>query len=279
MKFCFVILHYKTFEDTIECVESIHNLLHESQIVIVDNASNNGSIEKIEEKYKNNRDVFIVKNSDNIGFAAGNNIGYKFARNNLNADFIAISNNDIIVETNSFIKDICDYYLKNRFDILGPDIVSATDAGHQNPMSPKLLKKSDVSIEILRYRLLLFLSRTGIYNILKPNRKVHTGSVQKKIDMQEKRNVILHGSFVVFSPDFVREEEIAFREGTFLYAEEVILEKYSKAKGYEMVFYPFVKVTHKEDSATNSLGLSNKEKREFIFSNMINSLSIYKKYF
>jgi len=76
MEFCFVILHYKTAEDTIECVNSINRLNDECSIVIVDNASNNGSIEKVENEFKTLSNVTIIKNRENVGFAAGNNVGY-----------------------------------------------------------------------------------------------------------------------------------------------------------------------------------------------------------
>ena len=48
MNYCFVILHYKTEKDTIECINSIKKLSGNYSIVVVDNASNNGSIEAVE---------------------------------------------------------------------------------------------------------------------------------------------------------------------------------------------------------------------------------------
>ena len=74
--FCYVILHYLTAEDTINCVESILKQNEECKIIIVDNASNNGSIEQIEERYKKNTSIIIIKNEKNLGFADGNNICY-----------------------------------------------------------------------------------------------------------------------------------------------------------------------------------------------------------
>ena len=62
MNFCFVILHYRTADDTIECIESIEKLNGVFNIVIVDNASNNGSIEEVEKLVGNRQNIYIIKN-------------------------------------------------------------------------------------------------------------------------------------------------------------------------------------------------------------------------
>ena len=58
-KFAFVILHYYTVEDTINCVKSIKELenYENVEIVIVDNASPNGSGKEIKEKYENDEKI------------------------------------------------------------------------------------------------------------------------------------------------------------------------------------------------------------------------------
>lgn len=103
-KIIFVILHYLTYEDTIECVESITNNINYKnyEIIIVDNASKNGSYEAIEDKFRYSEKIYIIKSNKNLGFAKGNNIGYKFAKNNLNADFIITINNDTIITERLF---------------------------------------------------------------------------------------------------------------------------------------------------------------------------------
>ena len=279
MKFCYVLLHYKTDEDTTECIRSIFKVEKDPLIVVVDNASENGSIEKVEEEFQGFSNIHIIKNKENIGFAAGNNVGYKYARNTLNADFIAISNNDITVVTQDFSKRVEEIYEKTGFDVLGPDIISLVDGGHQNPMEESFHSAGEVRKEIKRYKMLLTISRMGIYDILKSGGKVRTGSARKDIPDAITEGIMLHGSFVVFSPSFIKKEQIAFREGTFLYVEEAILKHYCDNTGYKMIFAPDICVRHKEDSATNSIRISNRERREFVFRNMIQSLSVYLEYF
>lgn len=275
MKFCFVILHYKTAEDTIECVNSINRLNDECSIVIVDNASNNGSTEKLENKFKTLSNVTIIKNRENVGFAAGNNVGYQYARDELKADFIAISNNDIIVETPDFINKWVTLFEEMGFYIAGPDIESLIDHKHQSPMDGVLPDLKNVKKEIWRYRVLYALSRLNLYDLIKGKQEKNRNVAHKDVLEENKENVVLHGAFVVFSPNFVKVEEHAFRPGTFLYMEEAILYKYCSRKDYKMIFTPSIKVFHKEDSSTNSLFSAKKEKREFVFKNMIQSLKVY----
>lgn len=276
MTFCFVILHYKTSEDTIECIQSIQNLNEKAKIVVVDNASNNGSIEKVETIFSENSDIYFIKNAENLGFAEGNNIGYQFAKHTLNADFIAINNNDTLVESADFIRNFVTLYEEKKYHVAGPDIESLVDHKHQNPKKDTVPGLKKAKKEIWRYRILYLLSRLGLYEKLKGRGPIRdTQKTPIKIPSCVTENVMLHGSFVVFSPAFIREEEYSFRPGTFLYMEEPILYRYCRLKNYKMVFNPYVKVFHKEDSSTNSLFSATKAKREFVFKNMIKSLKVY----
>lgn len=275
MIFSFVILHYKTADDTLKCIESILSLSGEKDIIVVDNASDNGSIEKIEDIYGGFTNVYIIKNSENLGFASGNNVGYQYARENLNADFIVVSNNDIVVDTKDFIEKVINAFEKEHYYIAGPDIVSLADGLHQSPMNAERKSVKQVEREIYRYYILYLINKLGIYDFLKKKKYQVGVKIQTKTPKME-YNVQLHGSFVIFSPNYVKKENYAFRPGTFLYMEEAILFNYCLKNNYGTIFLPEIRVYHKEDSATKSLFTLEKKKREFVFKNMIQSLKIYK---
>lgn len=278
MKFCYVILHYKTASDTIECINSIINTKEKCDIVVVDNASNNGSIETVQAKFHEYHNIYYVLNNKNLGFASGNNTGYKYARDKLHADMIAILNNDIVVPR-PIISELIKYFEKEGYYILGPDIYSTSKKYHQNPMKDLLLDKKAINKEIIRYRMLLLLNKIGLYDILQKV-KSHNGDEKNTSTFTNEiqKNVCLHGAFIVFSRSFIEKESIAFREGTFLYMEELILWNYCKNKNYSTVYYPNITIFHKEDSATNSTHSTSKEKRNFVFQNMIKSLQLCKLY-
>jgi GT2 family glycosyltransferase len=48
------------------------------EIIFVDNASTDESVEFVEQNYDVNK-VKIVKSETNLGFAGGNNLGYKYS--------------------------------------------------------------------------------------------------------------------------------------------------------------------------------------------------------
>lgn len=275
MKFCFVILHYKTADDTIECIKSIEMLNDKAYIVVVDNASNNGSIEKVEKICNQYDNIHIIKNNENLGFAAGNNVGFRYAKNEVGADFIAVLNNDIIVPDKEFIHQVEALYADTKFDVAGPDIESLADHGHQNPMLTTVLSVKAVDKEIFRYKVLAIVNKTGLYEKLKKNRLEAEKTPVKKTE-KRMENVTLHGAFVIFSKNFIDREEYCFRPGTFLYMEEAILYRYCMSQDYKLIYDPDIKVFHKEDSSTSSLFTASKDKRDFVFSNMVKSLKVYR---
>ena len=59
LEIVFVILHYMTLDDTIECVESIRDNCGKEKykIVIVDNASPNASGRELQKQYAKSKDI------------------------------------------------------------------------------------------------------------------------------------------------------------------------------------------------------------------------------
>lgn len=73
-----VIINYNTRQMTSECIDSIiaHTIGIEYEIILVDNASSDGSKEFFEEDQR----VTYIYSDINKGFGGGNNLGAKKAR-------------------------------------------------------------------------------------------------------------------------------------------------------------------------------------------------------
>lgn len=67
----------------------------DGEIHVVDNASDDGSVEMIRQKYP---DVHLIVNAVNVGFAAGNNAALRLAK----GDFIVLINPDTVVQEDTF---------------------------------------------------------------------------------------------------------------------------------------------------------------------------------
>ena len=97
---CIILINYNTLADTVECVRSLQNLNGATyRIVLVDNASEDAPIIKVNEYL--NQTCDIVYAQSNHGFSAGNNIGIRYAKEKYAPSFYWVLNNDTVVEPDS----------------------------------------------------------------------------------------------------------------------------------------------------------------------------------
>ena len=74
-----------------ECLDSLRALEYKKvEIIVVDNGSTDASLPYLQQR----KDIILVRNGTNYGFAKGNNIGFEIAK----GKYFAILNNDIVVE-------------------------------------------------------------------------------------------------------------------------------------------------------------------------------------
>jgi len=89
-----IILSYNQWDQTELCLKSIEMYTPEPhEIIIVDNGSSDGTIEHLRDHIKANKNVRVISNSTNRGFAGGNNQGINLAR----GEYILLLNNDTVV--------------------------------------------------------------------------------------------------------------------------------------------------------------------------------------
>ncbi|KWX80818.1 glycosyltransferase, partial [Paenibacillus jilunlii] len=142
----FVVLHYKDEKATSDCINSlIDNILRENvHIIIVDNGSSDGSGEFIKKSFEAFDNIHTIINKDNIGYAKGNNIGYCYAKEELQANYIIILNNDTLIKQSLFVEKIIQLYNEKQFYVMGPDILSLSRSLHQSPLRAKPLSSKEL---------------------------------------------------------------------------------------------------------------------------------------
>ena len=281
----FVILHYITIEDTVACVNSLLKLDNNDKvnIVIVDNNSPNGTGKVLEEKYNTKNTISVILLNENVGFAKGNNIGYTFAKNR-GAEFIIVLNSDTEIRQLDFINRMVDKYRTTDYDILGPDIVDL-NGNRQNPHRDEGFTIKDVN-RIIRNRTII-LTYLKILERLRCQNKIklltwlehmHVQSEQKYIERDEEReNVVLQGSFYVFSPSFIKDNSEAYYPGTFMYLEEEILYYLSMKKKYRIIYTPEIQVLHKWQGSTKATMKSDYDKLRSETEWTLQSAKVFKK--
>lgn len=169
-----IVLNYNNWKDTICCLESLLSLDYNNfQIILVDNFSTDNSVEKIlswanneitvelSDFYLNkikkfsidktleiidlnnfkfsNSKILLLKNNENNGYAAGNNIGINYAKFCNDFEYLWILNNDVFVE-NTSLSFLVEKSKKNKDTLLGnkifffyePNVLQTIGIGYHN---------------------------------------------------------------------------------------------------------------------------------------------------
>ncbi len=111
MELSIAIVNYNTKIITNNCIKSIlkNSKGLNYEIIIIDNASVDGSYDFLVKKYKNYKNIRIIKSKKNLGFAKANNKAAKIAKGR----YLLFLNSDTIIENNIFGK-IIDWMDKNN---------------------------------------------------------------------------------------------------------------------------------------------------------------------
>lgn len=126
-KVSIIVLTWNNYTDTKECIESLVKITYPNyEIVVVDNGSQDGSIQKIHLEFPNLTYIF---NKENLGFTGGNNVGMKYAVES-GTEFLLVLNNDTTVK-NDFLEPLVEDMLHDeKIGIIGP-IIYYYDAPEQ----------------------------------------------------------------------------------------------------------------------------------------------------
>lgn len=256
--YCFIILHYMAYKTTCDCANKILSNFNNSkiEIVIVDNASPNGSGKKLKSYYQKKSNVHVILNQTNSGFAGGNNIGYKYIKQSFNAEYIIDLNNDVFINDPLFIKKILRIHSKTNFDVLGPDIYCQTSLQHQSPLRLKGISKKELkfyhkSLEKVNRFFEFYYYKNRLLDKLHLSKSSNTSDIQHVPYNQTLLNPVLYGACYIFSRNFINKRKYAFNPATFMFFEEEILQYECLQKNLKIIYSPEVQVIHLDDIATN----------------------------
>lgn len=99
MDISIIIVNYKTYELTAQCIESIYKWTScvNYEIIVVDNHSCDNSVNKLRESFSH---INVIENEDNLGFGKANNVGASVAK----GKYLLLLNSDTILVENSIFK-------------------------------------------------------------------------------------------------------------------------------------------------------------------------------
>jgi GT2 family glycosyltransferase len=203
-----IIVNYNGIDVLPDCLNSIETFITTPnyEIILVDNASSDGSPELVAEKYPY---IHLIKQSENRGFGAGNNAGAKVA----SGEFLFLLNTDTILKSKILPHLVELMYANPKIGIIGPKLLNP-DGSLQISVSPALGIKGEYQAR----RLHQSSHNTSHLNLLE----------QKFQEMQEV-DIVVGAAFFIRSSLF--HALGGFDENFFMYFEESDLCKRAQNQG------------------------------------------------
>lgn len=230
-----ILINYKTPSLLKQCIKSIqkNSPKLDYEIIVVDNNSNDGTVEMIEESfmynYKNEKinNIELILNNQNLGFPKAVNQAVKKSRGR----YILLLNPDITILENS-LEQMIDYMEKNtQIAVIGPKLINPNGTIQESCFS------RFTTLQIVLYR------RTWLGKS-KRGQKTLSNFTMKSWDHSCSREV----AWILGSCMLVRKAAIEnvgiMDERFFMYLEDVDWCRRFWKAGYKVLYYPDVKMVH-----------------------------------
>lgn len=206
-----VVLNYRDIEGSERVCRLAKDIRCIDYVIIVDNASNDGSYEKLS-ALKSDK-VKVVESGKNGGYSYGYNFGLKIAKK-LYTDYVIVCNSDNIFD--GTLIEGCINFMQNNSNCGAVSARQFDASGKENISAWKFPSyKEDLAFCFLFYRKFFY----------KGNREEEKKGEFQKVDA-------LSGSFTCFRMSALVEAGM-YDEKVFLYNEENIISKRLKKRGFD----------------------------------------------
>ena len=144
-----IIINFNTKKITSDCINSIldSKITYKYEIIIVDNASTDGSVQELKVLFSNK--INLIESKSNLGFAKANNLAIKTSKGNN----ILLLNSDTLTFNKNSINNLIDEFIQNNYVILSPILLNFDNSIQKNWFyEPSIIKS--------------FIRISGIYSLL-----------------------------------------------------------------------------------------------------------------
>ncbi len=207
-----------------------------SEIIVVDNASVDGTPQLVREHYP---EVITIANKENIGFAKANNQGIRIA----SGEYILLLNPDTVVSGDTFSK--CLDFMEGHANTGAIGVKMLDGSGQFLPESKRGLPTLSAS----------FMKMTGLYRLF-PKSRIWNRYYQGHVETNETADVeVLCGAFM-----FMRKEALTdaglLDEDFFMYGEDIDLSYRITKAGYSITYLPTTSIIHYKGESTKKSTLN-----------------------
>ncbi len=240
-----IILNYNVKDLLLNCLDSVfasRGKLDRWQVIVVDNASSDGSVGAVRDFRERHPEVELVENRSNLGFAAGNNAGVKYAK----APVILFLNPDTLIKGHAIQKSLEKLLSDPDIGALGckvelPDgrLDYSCHRGFPTPWNS-------------------FTYFSGLSKLF-PRSPIFAGYSASYLNPNESHEIdCISGSFLMVRK--IAGEQIGFWDSDYFFNGEDIEFCYSlREKGWKIFYYPEVKIIHFKGSSSGLWQTSVKE--------------------
>ena len=222
-----IVVNYNTKDLLADCLRSVFAAAapkNDLEVIVVDNNSSDGSSQMVAKEFKQ---VKLVRNKANLGFARANNEGYKVTR----GKYLLFLNSDTVVKRYSLVKPL--KFLKNHPKVGAITIKLVTADGSLDIDNHRGYPTPWASFTHFTYLAKLF-PHSIIFNpyylgLAKLNR-IHSIPVAA-------------GSFLMM-PAKVFDQIGRWDEAYYFYGEDIDLCYRLNEAGYKIIYYPKVSALH-----------------------------------
>jgi O-antigen biosynthesis protein len=220
LKLSVIIVSYNVKHFLEQCLHSVRAAIAgiDTEIFVVDNASVDGSVKMVREKFP---EAICIANDDNPGFAKANNQAIRQSK----GEYVLLLNPDTIVETDTFAKIIG--FMDSHPDAGGLGVKMVDGTGRFLPES-----KRGLPTPVVAFYKIFGLSR--LFPKSKTFNKYHLGYLDKDKTHQVE---ILAGAFMLMRKS-VLDEVGLLDEAFFMYGEDIDLSYRIIKGGYHNYYYP-----------------------------------------
>ena len=220
-----ITINYNGIKDTCELIASLPLEDESIEVIVVDNASKEDEATLIKDQYPQ---VKVIRSTENLGFAGGNNLGIQAARGR----YLFFINNDTILQPSSFTHQTLLRLLINRLEN-SPNI---------GMVCPKIrFSWGDNPIQFAGY--------TPLSRITMRNKAIGYGELDKGQYDTAHPTPYAHGAAMMVRREVIDKAGL-MPECYFLYYEELDWSMMIRRAGYDIWYDPTVTVYHKESQAT-----------------------------
>jgi GT2 family glycosyltransferase len=232
MRLSVIIVNYNVRFFLEQCLFSVQKALKglDGEILVVDNASDDGSKNYIEPKFPTVRFFWL---GENLGFAKANN----FALSKANGEYILFLNPDTIVPEDVF--HLCVAYLDSNKNVGALGIRMLDGSGN-------FLKESKRAFPS---PITAFFKLTGLANVFPGSpvfAKYHLGHLDEKATQEAD---VLSGAFMM-SRKNILDKCAGFDESFFMYGEDIDLSYRIKKAGYINIYFADSTIIHFKGEST-----------------------------